>query len=109
MEVCWCCSTRISCARGLRSGPFMRSATCLVRMESDSMPLTRMTRTLVKASSSSLLMGLPTISFHVKRCFSKGVPLSCNRLMVMSSSFQIEPFRRLLFRRRGPGHGTANS
>jgi hypothetical protein len=83
MVVAWCCSTRISCASATRASALQRSATCLVRSESSSTPFMRITRTRENASSSSLLIGLPTMSFQLMRWRSSGIPLSCSRLMVM--------------------------
>jgi hypothetical protein len=74
--VAWCCSTRMSWASCTRASAFMRSATCLVRSESSSSPFIRMARTRVNASSSSLLMGLPTMSFQAMVWRPRGTPLS---------------------------------
>src|SRR3569832_74502 len=52
------------------------------------MPFIKIIRTRVKASSSSLLMGFPTRSRHVKRCFSTGVPFALNRFKDISYSFR---------------------
>src|SRR5688572_3543421 len=84
MSVAWCCSHRMMRAIGSRSGPFMRSITCFVRRESSSTPFIRMTRTRVKLSSSSLLMGFWTMSFQVNFWRSSGAPRSLSRLRAMS-------------------------
>lgn len=86
MSVAWCCSVRISFAMGSRSGPFMRSITCFTRRESSSTPFMRITRTRVKASSSSLEIGFCTSSFQVNFWRSSGTPRSVNRLMAMGFS-----------------------
>src|SRR5688572_29882624 len=85
-SVAWCCSARMSWATGTRSGPFVRRSTCFMRRESSSTPFIRMMRTRVKASSSSLLIGLRTRSFQLKVWRSSGVPRSVRRLMAMSGS-----------------------
>src|ERR1041385_8523248 len=65
----------------------MRKATCFVRKASSSCPFIRIMRTRVNASSSSLLMGLPTMSLQLIRCWERGTPpLSRNRLIAMSCS-----------------------
>src|SRR5687768_9748131 len=50
------------------------------------MPFMRMTRTRVKASSSSLLISFPTNSRQVKRCLSSAVPRSLNNARIMGIS-----------------------
>src|SRR3569833_275308 len=77
----------MSCASWTRALRFMRRATCFVRKASNSCPFMRMMRTRVNASSSSLLMGLPTMSRQLIRCWERGTPaLSRNRLIAMKCS-----------------------
>src|SRR5690606_3734589 len=73
-----CCSTRRICARGSCSRLSKRARWCLSRRASVSTPFIRITRTRVKASSSSLLMGRLAISFQVNCCCSNAVPLLSN-------------------------------
>jgi hypothetical protein len=68
----------------------MRAAAWEKRNDSISMPFIKMTRTRVNASSSSLLIGLPASSRHVKRCRSSGVPRSSNKAKVMEISGDLQ-------------------
>jgi hypothetical protein len=77
---------RRTCASGRRSRSLKREAMWLKLLASASMPFIRMMRTRVNASSSSLLIGRPTMSFQVKRCRSSGVPFASNRLTCMGMS-----------------------
>src|SRR5690606_30865086 len=58
-------------AKGSRSSRLKRAAICLSRKVSSSSPFIMMMRTRVKASSSNLLMGWPTISRQAKAKRSK--------------------------------------
>src|SRR5215207_9644854 len=53
------------------------------------MPFIRITRTLVNASSSSLLIGGLTSSRHVKRCRSMGTPFWLSRSGAMRTSWYV--------------------
>src|SRR5690606_21602409 len=88
--VAWCCSQRRTWARAWRSSPWKRAPMFFRRSASVSMPFMRMMRTRVKASSSSLLMGLLAISRQVNFCFSKGHPLASNRLVRVSILTSVE-------------------
>src|SRR5690606_22433715 len=68
---------------------FIRANACEKRSASCSWPLSRMIRTRVNASSSSLLIGRWTSSRQVKRCRSSGVPL----MLVRSSATEQPPAR----------------